>query len=135
MNWKQERLFVFFIGGLHRNSDPNKKYFYDREDKTFFVLSWENGKYKINDNIPKFQTDEVRQNLIDKISKLYNNNNDILEIRNLDNPIKINYDIPERSVEVINQLSQLEKQQYLTTKDFIEANNIDLEQSHIMGEF
>ena len=132
MSHIQDRFYTYLISGLHQNSDPGKKYFFDRDDSTLFVLGFKSGQYRIHDKIPQFQTAEIKEILNEKIAKVTLNDKSILELKNLPNAVKIDYSTPNRTEESFKHLMKLEKEQFDLTQEFIQKNQIDIGKANVI---
>lgn len=127
MTWKQDRVFVFLDGGLNYNTDPSKRYYFDRSDNLFFRLKNQNGAISYYPVSPLKLSKGGRSLLDSKIEKVKAGSKDIFEIE----PFAEKMMDPDRGKPAKNREDYERRFKFGVESakkiaDFLEQNKIDI---------
>jgi hypothetical protein len=86
----------------------------------------QNNQYKIYERLPEITSEPTKKKIKEKMEKVIAGNANIIEISRLDNPVHIDYKIPNRTPEDTKRLMNLEMMQMEATRKYVEEHEIDI---------
>ncbi len=132
MIWKQDRVLVFIWAGQFLNDNPEKKFYFDKDDKTFFSLYLTGNQYNLFDRHAANLTKEIEEILRLKIEKVKTNSRSIIEIEKADKVFDYSPSIPSKDKEDFKLKMEMENEMIKYALRFLDDNQIDLETTDII---
>jgi hypothetical protein len=128
----RNRVLIFIWAGQFLNERADKKFYFDKDDKTFFTLYLWDNEYRVFHKTPSNLTNELEQNLLAKIEKVKMNATSIIEIQKVDKKFDYSPSIPAKDVQELKLKMKMEKEMAQYAFRFLEDNNIDLDTTDVI---
>jgi hypothetical protein len=132
MEWKQDRILIFIWAGQFLNDRPDRKFYFDKDDRIFFSLYLRDNEYKVSDKSPSNLTAKLEQNLRAKIEKVRTNSSSIVEVKKVDKKFDYSPSILAKDEQEFKLKMEMEKEMAQFAFRFLADNKIDLETADVI---
>ena len=131
-NKRVDRIYVFLSSGLGHNKNPNKKYYFDKSDKVFFNLKFEDKIFKVWEKENESLSVHSKIELLSKIEKLESKSGDILEIKKLEKNFDL-FPVPKNEdSEEFKKRAEIWRALFDEVDTFLNLQNIKIEETRLI---